>query len=391
MRTLLEELSERAGLRDLCEKVGGGDRLSFEEGVRLLRSRELAVVGAMGNLVRERRHGDAAYFVRNMHLNPTNVCTVDCDFCGFYRPYREKERGWAWSLERCFEEVRSRLDENLTEVHIVGGHNPDYEYGFYLDLVRGIREIAPGLHIKAFTAAEFDFFAKRFRKPLDAIFEDFKEAGLGSLPGGGAEVLVERVREAVYPKKLTAERWLEVTRVAHEHGLRSNATLLYGHVETLEERVEHLCRLRELQDETGGFMCFIPLAFHPENTALAHLRPPTGFDSLMTIAVSRLMLDNFDHVKAYWIMLTPRIAQIALTMGADDIDGTVITEKIVHMAGARTPHGLTVAALCRLVRDAGRVPIQRDSVYNVVRRFDEAGAGAGAGAAGAGAEGTEVV
>jgi len=371
MSKLLERLAREAGFAEVYRKVMDGERLSLEEGVALIDSRELALVGGLANVVRERLHGKNAYFVRNMHLNPTNVCTVDCDFCGFYRPYREKERGWSWTLEKCFGEVRSRLDEPLTEVHIVGGHNPDLEYEFYLDLMRGIHEIRPDMHIKAFTAAEYDFFGKRFKKPLDEIFEDFKAAGLGSLPGGGAEVLVERVRKEIYPKKLTAERWLETTRVAHEHGLRSNATLLFGHVETRAERIEHMVKLRELQDDTGGFMCFIPLAFHPANTALEHLPGPTGFDTLMTIAVSRLMLDNFEHVKAYWIMTTPRIAQIALTTGADDIDGTVLTEKIVHMAGAKTPHGLTVDELCRLVRDVDRIPIQRDSVYAEVRRFDE--------------------
>jgi aminodeoxyfutalosine synthase len=347
-----------------------GQRLSYDDGVRLFHSRELMAVGALADLVRSRKNGDDAYFVRNMHLNPTNVCTVDCKFCGFYRPYREKYDGWAWSLERCLDEVRSRLAEPLTEVHVVGGHNPDYPYAFYTDLIRGIREIRPELHVKAFTAAEYDFFAKRFKKSLDEIFRDFLDAGLGSLPGGGAEVLVERVRKEIYPKKIDAERWLDVTRTAHRHGLRSNATLLYGHIETVEERVEHLCRLRELQDETGGFMCFIPLAFHPENTELAHLPGPTGFDDLLTTAVSRLILDNFQHVKAYWIMLTPRIAQTALNMGADCIDGTVVEEKIVHMAGAKTPVGLTMAELQRLIRDAGRVPVQRDSLYNVLQRFD---------------------
>jgi len=367
---LLERLAERAGLADLARKVLDGERLSREEGVRLIESRELMLVGSLANVVRERRHGKDAYFVRNMHLNPTNVCTVDCDFCGFYRPYREKGRGWTWTLDRCLDEVRRRLDEPLTEVHVVGGHNPDLEYDFYLDLLRGIREIGPELHVKAFTAAEYDFFARRFKKPLGEIFDDFLEAGLGSLPGGGAEVLVERVRREIYPKKLPAERWLATTEAAHERGLRSNATLLFGHVETLAERIEHMVLLRDLQDRTGGFLCFIPLAFHPENTALGHLPGPTGFDTLMTIAVSRLVLDNFDHIKAYWIMTTPRIAQIALTMGADDIDGTVLTEKIVHMAGAKTPHGLTVEELCRLVRDVDRVPIQRDSLYGEVRRFD---------------------
>jgi len=374
MPEALEQLACVAGLTDIHDKVLGGERLSYDDGVRLFRSRELMTIGALANVVRERKNGDDAFFVRNMHLNPTNVCTVDCKFCGFYRPYRDKAKGWTWSLERCLEEVRSRLDEPLTEVHIVGGHNPDYPYDFYTDLLRGIRETRPEMHVKAFTVAEYDFFAKRFKKSLDEVFRDFKEAGLGSLPGGGAEVLVERVRQELYPKKIPAERWLDVTRVAHGHGLRSNATLLYGHVETLEERVEHLCRLRELQDETGGFMCLIPLAFHPENTALSDLPGPTGFDDLMTVAVSRLMLDNFDHIKAYWIMISQRIAQTALNMGADCIDGTVVEEKIVHMAGATTPVGLTMQQLQRQIREAGRTPVQRDSLYNVIERFDSCAA-----------------
>ncbi len=370
MSKVVEQLVRAAGLGEIHEKVLAGERLSRDDGVRMFRSRALMPIGAMANLVRERKNGNVAYFVRNMHLNPTNVCTVDCKFCGFYRPYRDKERGWSWSLGHCLGEVRRRLDEPLTEVHIVGGHNPDYPYEFYTDLIRGIRELRPELHVKAFTAAEYDFFAKRFKMPLEQVYDELIAAGLGSLPGGGAEVLVERVRQEIYKKKISAERWLEVTRVAHEHGLRSNATLLYGHVETLEERVEHLCRLRELQDETGGFLCFIPLSFHPENTELSHLPGPTGFDDLLTIAVSRLMLDNFDHVKAYWIMLTPRIAQTALNMGADCIDGTVVEEKIVHMAGAKTPVGLSLEQLLQLIREAGRDPVQRDSMYNELRRFD---------------------
>jgi aminodeoxyfutalosine synthase len=371
MSHVLESLAHASGLADIHDKVMEGRRLSFDDGVRLFRSRALMAAGALANVVRERKNGNAAYFVRNMHLNPTNVCTVDCKFCGFYRPYRTKEQGWTWDLEHALGEVKKNLDDAITEVHIVGGHNPDYPYDYYLDLVRGIHALKPDLHVKAFTGAEYDFFARRFKKDLDEVFDDFKAAGVNSLPGGGAEVLVERVRRELYPKKISAERWLEVARKAHEHGFRSNATLLYGHVETLEERVEHFCRLRALQDETGGFMCLIPLAFHPENTQLSHLPGPTGFDDLMTIAVARLMLDNFDHIKAYWIMISPRIAQVGLTMGADDIDGTIVEEKIVHMAGAKTPVGLSVADLCRLIRDAGREPIQRDSVYNVVQRFDE--------------------
>ena len=367
----LEKLAHAAGLAGIHDKVMRGERLSFDDGVTLYRSRELMTVGALANLVRERKNGDAAYFVRNMHLNPTNVCTVDCKFCGFYRPYRHKEQGWTWDLEKALGEVKHNLSDAITEVHIVGGHNPDYPYEFYLDLLRGIHELKPGIHVKAFTCAEYDFFAKRFKKDVDRVIDDFKAAGVDSLPGGGAEVLVERVRREIYPKKISAERWLEVAKKAHQHGLRSNATMLYGHVETLEERIEHFCRLRALQDETGGFMCFIPLAFHPQNTELSHLPGPTGFDDLMTIAVARLMLDNFDHIKAYWIMISPRIAQIGLSMGADDLDGTVIEEKIVHMAGAKTPVGLTVPELLRLIREAGRRPIQRDSVYGIVQHFDE--------------------
>jgi len=361
---------EGSGLFPIAEKVLSGKRLSVEDGVRLFESRDLLSVGAMADFVRRSRHADRAYFVRNMHLNPTNVCTVDCKFCGFYRPYAHRERGWTLSLEQCFQKVRERASGTLTEVHIVGGHNPDLPYQFYLDLLGGIKDIRPDIHLKAFTCAEYDFFSKRFKRPLEEIFEDFKRAGLGSLPGGGAEVLSERVRREIYPKKLAAEEWLDVARRAHLAGLRSNATLLYGHIETHQERVEHLCRLRELQDETGGFMCFIPLAFHPANTELEELPGPTGLDDLMTIAVSRLMLDNFDHIKAYWIMITPRLAQVALSFGADDIDGTVVEEKIVHMAGARTPNELTVEELLRLIRDAGFRPIQRDSVYEVLRSWE---------------------
>ena len=219
MSRMLERLAESAGLSDIYTKVRDEKRLSYDDGVRLIRSRELMLVGAIANEVREKRHGRDAYFVRNMHLNPTNICTVDCDFCGFYRPYREKEKGWSWTLERCFDEVRNRLDDAITEVHIVGGHNPDLPYDFYLDLMRGIHEIRPDMHIKAFTAAEYDFFHKRFKKPLAEVYEDFKAAGLGSLPGGGAEVLVERVRREIYARKLSAEQWLATMRVAHEHAV----------------------------------------------------------------------------------------------------------------------------------------------------------------------------
>ena len=364
---------DRAGLSAIADRVLSGQRLSVDDGVALFQSRDILAVGALADVVRRRRHADSASFVRNMHLNPTNVCTVDCAFCGFYRPYAERERGWTLTLEQCLRKVREHAGvAAITEVHIVGGHNPDLPYEFYLDLLRGIKAIRPGLHLKAFTCAEYDFFAKRFRKPVEEVLRDFMEAGLDSLPGGGAEVLSERVRALLYPKKISAEEWLSIARTAHRMGLHSNATLLYGHVETLEERVVHMARLRELQDETGGFMCFIPLAFHPANTELEHLPGPSGLDDLLTIAVARLMLDNFEHVKAYWIMIGPRVAQTALSFGADDLDGTVVEEKIVHMAGAATPNELTVDELLRLIREAGFQPVQRDSLYNTVRRWDAA-------------------
>lgn len=373
MNSVQIQAIDRAGLADILESVREGRRLSVEDGARLFRSRDLPAVSAMANYVREARHGSRAYFVRNMHLNPTNVCVEDCKFCGFYRPYREKDSGWTWTLEQCFQKVRDGLaSSEITEVHIVGGHNPDLPYEFYLDLLRGIRGIAPAVHLKAFTCAEFDFFARRFRKPIDRVLEDFKQAGLDSLPGGGAEVFAERVHRELFPKKLTADEWLLAAKAAHRAGLRSNATLLYGHIETFEERIDHLDRLRRAQDETGGFQCFIPLAFHPENTEMPGLPGPTGLDDLMTVAVSRLMLDNFAHIKAYWIMISPRVAQTALWCGADDIDGTIVEEKIVHMAGARTPVGLTVSELLRLIRDAGRQPIQRDSYYHALRTFETA-------------------
>jgi len=366
----IEASVRAAGLTDILEKVEHGRRLSREDGVRLFHSKDLVAVGAMANLVRERKHGDRAYFIRNMHLNPTNVCTVDCKFCGFYRPYREKARGWTWTLDQCFEKVREGLaSSEITEVHIVGGHNPDLPYEFYTGLLSGIRAIAPRIHIKAFTCAEYDFFAHRFKKPLETILEDFKAAGLDSLPGGGAEVFSERVRREIYPKKLTALEWLDVAKRAHRAGLRSNATMLYGHIETIEERIEHLDMLRQAQDETGGFMCFIPLAFHPENTEMQDVPGPTGLDDLLTIAVARLMLDNFDHIKAYWIMMGMPMAQLALHFGANDVQGTVVREQIFHAAGARTETEQRIDELVRFVRDAGRTPVQRDTLYNELRRW----------------------
>jgi aminodeoxyfutalosine synthase len=279
------------------------------------------------------------------------------------------------SLEECLAKVRETWESRrITEVHIVGGLNPDYPYEFHLDLFRGIKAIDPDIHIKAYTMVEFDFFHRLYRKPVEKILAEFQEAGLGSLPGGGAEVLVDRVKREIYPIKLNKQGWRQIARTAHRMGIPSNATMLYGHVETLAERIEHMVKLRELQDETGGLNAFVPLAFHPENTALAHLPGPTGHDHLMTIAVSRLVLDNVPHIKAYWVMLTPRIAQIALDFGADDLSGTVVEEVIVHMAGAETPDELAVDELCRLIREAGRRPVEVDTLFHPLRDYGTEGA-----------------
>ena len=267
-------------------------------------------------------------------------------------------------LEQVFRLAEKEHSDALTEFHIVGGLNPDLPFGYYLDMLRGLKSRFPSVHLKAFTMVEIDFFTKITRKPLEWVIEQLREAGLGSCPGGGAEIFAERARPLIAGHKISGARWLEVARTVHRMGIRSNATMLYGHIETLEERVDHMIRLRELQDETGGFNCFIPLAFHPEHTVYAHLPTTTGMDDLKTIAVSRLMLDNFPHIKAYWVTLTPALAQIALRFGADDLDGTIIEERIIHGAGTPTTPGLTRAQIEKLIRDAGRMPVERDTLYD---------------------------
>jgi aminodeoxyfutalosine synthase len=300
------------------------------------------------------------------------VCAIDCQLCqGAYARKPGEEGGYAMRLEEVFRFAEQEYSESLTEFHIVGGLNPDLPFSYYTDLLEGLRKRFPQVHLKAFTMVEFDFFTKITKKPLEEIIERLREAGLGSCPGGGAEIFSERARPLIAGHKISGKRWLEVARVVHQMGIRSNATMLYGHIETYEERVDHVIRLRELQDETGGFQCFIPLAFHPENTFYANLPTTTGIEDLKTIAVSRLMLDNFAHIKAYWVTLTPSLAQIALRFGADDLDGTIIEERIIHGAGTPTEPGVSRAKIEKLIRDAGRVPVERDTLYNPVQRVSE--------------------
>ena len=356
-----------ARLAPIAQKVLRAERLSAADGLVLYQTHDLLAVGWLANHVREKRHGNACYFNVNRHINPTNVCVAHCRLCAFGRS-PDSPGAYTYALDEIYERAGEGVAGGATEFHIVGGLHPDLPFDYYLDLIRGLKQRYPRVHLKAFTMVEVGYYSRISKLSIRDTLVAMKNAGVDSLPGGGAEIFNPRVRKVICDHKVSGQRWLEIARTAHEVGLRSNATMLYGHIETPEERVEHLILLRETQDKTHGFQTFIPLAFHPDNTALSHLPKPTGIDDLKMIAVSRLMLDNFDHIKAYWIMLTPRIAQVALRFGADDIDGTVVEEKIYHDAGATTPQHLTRVDLERLIRAAGRLPIERDTLYNPVDR-----------------------
>jgi len=359
-----------AELRPIADKVLAGERLSAADGETLYRSHDLLGIGSLANLVRERWNGDKAYFIVNRHINYTNACTNECRFCAYHRAPGHPE-AYAMPLEEIFRIAEAHAGEGISELHIVGGLHPDLPYRYYLEMLSGLKSRHPDIHLQAFTMVEIDHIARMGGKSLRETLQELKDAGLGSIPGGGAEVFAPEVRDQVCPRKISGERWLEVARTAHELGLQSNATMLYGHVESHAERVDHLLHLRRVQDETGGFLAFIPLAFHPDNTRIEGVQFTTGFDDLKNLAVARLMLDNFPHIKAFWIMIGPKLAQVSLQFGVDDIDGTVIEERITHSAGARTAQGLTRSELVRMIREAGRVPLQRDTVYHVVARdFD---------------------
>ncbi len=357
-------------LTTIAEKVQAGQRLNFEDGVALYRSGDILAVGWLANLVRERLHGDVAYFNVNRHINPTNVCVASCRLCAFGRK-KGDEGTYTMALEEAFATAASGYSEAVTEFHIVGGLHPDLPFEYFMDLVRGLKQRFPKVHIKAFTMVEVAFLARRGKMTINETLERMKQAGVDSMPGGGAEIFADRVRHIICDHKIDGGEWLETAKAAHRMGLRSNATMLYGHVENEEDRVDHLLRLRAAQDETGGFQTFIPLAFHPDNTALDHIPRTTGMLDIRQIAVSRLLLDNFSHIKAYWQMMTAKIAQIALRFGADDIDGTVVEEKIYHDAGATTPQGMRRADLVRLITEAGRRPVERDTMYRPVTRTED--------------------
>ena len=356
-----------ARLEPIAAKVLAGERLNAEDGSALYQSHDLLALGWLANRVREQKHGNICYYNVNRHINPTNVCVAHCRLCAFGRS-PDAPGAYTFALDEIYKRAAEGVAEGATEFHIVGGLHPDLPFEYYLELIRGLKQRFPEVHLKAFTMVEVGYYARISKLSIRDTLLAMKNAGVDSLPGGGAEIFHPRVRKVICDHKVSGQMWLHIARTAHEIGLRSNATMLYGHIETGEERVDHLIQLRDAQDKTRGFVTFIPLAFHPANTALSHLPGPTGIDDLKMIAVSRLMLDNFDHIKAYWVMLTPRIAQVALRFGADDLDGTVVEEKIYHDAGATTPEHLTRAELERLIRAAGRIPVERDTRYNPVDR-----------------------
>lgn len=354
-------------LLPLLEKVDRGERLGFDDGITLYQTADLTGVGLLANRVRERLHGPKTYWVRNQHINYTNVCNKFCKFCSFYA-----KKGGPVAYQMSIEEIRSAVRRYkhlpITEIHSVGGINPRLPYSFYLDMVRAIKEERPSVHIKAFTAVEIVEIARVGKTTIEQALLDLKEAGLDALPGGGIEVLSDRVHAELFGKKLDGEEWKEVARTAAKVGFTQYATMLYGHIETTEERVDHLIQLRDLQDETKHFLCMTPLSFHPEGTELEHIRPLSGFEDLRNIAVCRLMLDNFEHIKTFWIMNTPGVTQIALWYGADDADGTVLEYEITYEEGAfgNKSQSLTPANMVRLIEEAGRIPVERDSHYHEV-------------------------
>jgi len=354
-------------LQSIWDKIQKGDRLTFDDGKILFKTQDILSLGKMANYVQKNVSGDAVYFILNQKIEPTNVCVLSCKFCDF-----AKRPGDAKAYEMTIDEMLSKLTPDIHEVHITGGLHPDWDWNYYLEMLRRIHTKFPNLDIKAFTAIEIDFFHRKFKLPVEEVLRQLKNVGVRTLPGGGAEVFSERIRKELFHQKIGAERWLEIHRIAHKMGIPSNATILYGHIESIEERLEHLIKLRQLQDETNGFLSFIPLAFQPGETGI---KPKNLFtsaiDDLKMIAVSRLMLDNFPHIKAYWVMLTEEVASIALHFGADDIDGTVGGERIAHDAGAISPSMLTKSRLVKIIRDAGKIPVERDVYYNPIDIYSE--------------------
>lgn len=358
-------------LKRIEQKVKSGERISRDDVIALFYSDDLLSIGRMAEHVSNKKNGNNVYFIKNRHINPTNICINRCQLCAFSKDKNEID-SYGMTIGEVIDKVR-KSEKGINEFHIVGGLNPELDLNYYLNLLRSLKKLFPNIHIQAFTAVEIDFLANISDLTVGEVLALLMKAGLGSLPGGGAEIFDSSVRRAICEKKISGERWLEVMEIAHSLGVRSNATMLYGHVETYEDRVNHLDMLRKLQDKTGGFQSFIPLSFHPSNTRLSSLVTrhwTTGFDDLKTLAISRMFLDNFDHIKAFWIMLGEKIAQVSLNFGVDDIDGTVVEEKITHAAGAQTGEEMSKEELIHLIKEAGRIPVERDTLYNVVKVYE---------------------
>ena len=350
-------------LRTIAEKIEARQRISDAEALQMFRSKDLNALGAMASAVREQKNGNVATYIHNRYINYSNICILSCQFCAFAARKRDAH-AFEFSVEEIVASVRDALALGITEVHMVGGLHPTLKKEWYLQLLREVRALDPDVVIKAFTAIEIRHLAERvFKLPIQTTLELLRDAGLGALTGGGAEIFDPAVRDEICRGKETAEEWAEVHRLWHRMGGRSTATMLYGHIETLEQRVDHLRHLRALQDETGGFTGFVPFAFEPQTPALAHVRRASAVEELRTLAVSRIYLDNFDHITAYWVSIGLPLAQVALSYGVDDLHGTIIEEKIFHMAGARTPQEQAVETLEHVIREAGREPVQRDSFY----------------------------
>lgn len=362
-----ERIVEAAGLGMIWKKVNDGERLGFEDGMTLFECPDLLAVGTIANFFRHKLHGKQTYYVVNQHINYSNICNNGCRFCAFGRS-AESPLAFELTVQDMVSKVKERLEEPISEIHIVGGCHPYLPFSFYVDVLKEIAKIRPEAILKAYTPVEIAHFSQLSGLSEGEVLKELKDAGLDVLPGGGAEVFSPRVRSLVCPKKLSGEGWLRIAKMAHRMGIKTNATMLYGHVETKEERLEHLLALRDAQDETNGFLCFIPLSFQPANTALSDIPRPTGIDNLKTIAISRLILDNIPHMKAYWIMLGVKMAQVALHFGADDLDGTIIEEKIGHMAGAQSDKAMTRNELVRVIKEAGFEPVERNTYFEPIQR-----------------------
>ncbi len=355
-----------SGLSDIAEKLDAGVRLDLADGVRLFETDDFLLVGWLANREREKRHADRTFYNYNIRIEATNVCVASCLFCSFARLKPGDTDAYTMTLDEAWEKLRRRAAQPLTEVHVVNGLHPDLPFSYYTDLLRGFKRIRPEIHLKCFTAIEIAFFSELYGMSDEQVLRELMEAGLDSLPGGGAEIFAPRVRQKICHDKADADRYLSIHGLAHRLGMKTNVTMLYGHIETPEERVDHMLRARAQQDLTGGFQAFIPLAFHPDNNQMRRLPAPSAADTLRVHAVSRLMLDNIDHIKAFWVATGVEVAQTALWFGADDLDGTVQEEKIYHMAGSKVPEAMTTREISRLIRAAGRQPVERDTFYQVV-------------------------